>query len=165
MDSSPRYYLFTSDAVLIPVHTAPKCGTELIHYVTFHFRYRRGLISTVSYFSLRTRNIFLRKWKRDNGWKTMRKHKCWASYFIYARTHVKLRDSGSPPLLKIAQKSPFFGTEALSGTVFEPVRRAIQYNLNIAFVIHVFVITDWPSTPGVKVLLNSTEAREAKKVN
>ena len=37
LGSSPHSYLFTSAKVRVPVHTAPKCGTEPIRYVTFHF--------------------------------------------------------------------------------------------------------------------------------
>ena len=182
MDSSPRSYLFTSATVRIPVHTAPKSGTEFIHYVTLHFRYRRGLISTVAYFSVLTRNIFLRKWNRDNGWKAISKHKiergstfyvyAWPfiqrPYFIYARkicvrTHGKITRQWKSTFTKIAQKSPFFGTKGLSGTVFKPVRRAIQYDLRIAFVIHVFVIIDWLSTPRVKSPLRFNGAPRSKK--
>ena len=42
LDPSPRSYLFTSATVPIPVHIAPKCGTEPIRYVTLHFRDQRG---------------------------------------------------------------------------------------------------------------------------
>ena len=45
MDSSPRSYSFTSVTVRIPVHIAPKCGTEPIRYVTVHFRDRHGAAS------------------------------------------------------------------------------------------------------------------------
>ena len=55
--------------------------------------------------------IYEGKWNRDNVWKATRKRKSWARfnfyvctwpsirclYFIYARTHVKLRDSGNLP--------------------------------------------------------------------
>ena len=38
LDSGPHSNLFTSATVRIPVHTAPKSRTELIRYVTLHFR-------------------------------------------------------------------------------------------------------------------------------
>ena len=38
LGSIPHSYLFTSATVRVPVHTAPKCGTEPIRYVTLHFR-------------------------------------------------------------------------------------------------------------------------------
>ena len=43
--SSPRYNLFTSPTGRITVHTAAKYGTKPLLYVTFHFRYQRGLAS------------------------------------------------------------------------------------------------------------------------
>ena len=43
--SSPRYNLFTSPTGRIIVHTATKYGTKTLLYVTFHFRYQRGLAS------------------------------------------------------------------------------------------------------------------------
>ena len=39
---SSRSYLFTSATDRIPVHIAPKCGTEPIRYVMLHFQDRRG---------------------------------------------------------------------------------------------------------------------------
>ena len=38
LNSGPHSNLFTSATVRIPVHTAPKGRTELIRYVTLHFR-------------------------------------------------------------------------------------------------------------------------------
>ena len=43
--SSFYFYYFTPATVPIPVHTAPKCGTEHIRYVTLHYRERRGAAS------------------------------------------------------------------------------------------------------------------------
>ena len=48
VDSGPHSRLFTSAMVPIPVHTAPKWGTEPIRYVRLHFRDRCGTASVRS---------------------------------------------------------------------------------------------------------------------
>ena len=63
LDPSPRSHLPTSATVRISVHTALKCCTEPIRYMTLHFRDRRGEAS------LRYRNraeIFVFANKRES---------------------------------------------------------------------------------------------------
>ena len=45
---SPLSYLFTSATARIPVHTAPKWGTELIRYVTLHVRDQQAQLRSVT---------------------------------------------------------------------------------------------------------------------
>ena len=45
---SPLSYLFTSATARIPVHTAPKWGTELIRYVTLHVRHQQAQLRSVT---------------------------------------------------------------------------------------------------------------------
>ena len=45
---SPPSYLFTSATARIPVHTAPKWGTEPIRYVTLHFRDQQAQLRSVT---------------------------------------------------------------------------------------------------------------------